>query len=74
MFVKQLKKQLVDLLKIEAPSGEEHKVSAFLQPIIKGLVDKFWLDDYGNLLAEKKVGTGKGATWILCKISKKGGK
>ncbi|MCZ4246876.1 hypothetical protein BXO87_01875 [Bacillus sp. GZB] len=63
--MKKMKKQLIKLLNIQAPSGEEHKVVEYVKPILKSLCDKVWLDDYKNLLAEKKVGSGKGATIIL---------
>ncbi|MDR4436199.1 M20/M25/M40 family metallo-hydrolase [Bacillus tequilensis] len=63
--MKKMKKQLVKLLNIQAPSGEEHKVVKYVKPILQSLCDKVWLDDYKNLLAEKKVGSGKGATIIL---------
>lgn len=63
--MKELKKQLIQLLNIQAPSGKEGKVVNYVKPILEKLTDKCWLDDYGNLLAEKKVGTGEGATIIL---------
>lgn len=63
--MKQMKKQIIDLLKIQAPSGQEHKVVKYVKPILNKLCDKVWLDSYGNLLAEKTVGSGQGATVIL---------
>lgn len=63
--MKKMKKQLVQLLNIQAPSGQEHKVVKYVKPILESTCDKVWLDDYQNLLAEKVVGSGKGATIIL---------
>lgn len=63
--MKKMKKQLVQLLNIQAPSGQEHKVVRYVKPVLKRLCEKVWLDNYGNLLAEKTVGDGKGATIIL---------
>lgn len=63
--MKDMKNQLVELLNIQAPSGQEHKVVKYIQPHLEELCDKVWLDDYRNLLAEKVVGSGKGATIIL---------
>lgn len=63
--MKKMKKQLIELLKIQAPSGQEHKVVNYLKPQLKKLTDACWVDHYGNLLAEKKVGSGEGATIIL---------
>ncbi|MCY8291563.1 M20/M25/M40 family metallo-hydrolase [Bacillus haynesii] len=63
--MKKMKKQLINLLNIQAPSGQEHKVVKYVKPILESLCDKVWLDDYRNLLAEKRVGSGKGATIIL---------
>jgi putative aminopeptidase FrvX len=61
----KMKKQLIKLLNIQAPSGKEKRVVTYVKPILEHLTDKVWTDDYGNLLAEKVVGTGKGATVIL---------
>ncbi|KZR57523.1 M20/M25/M40 family metallo-hydrolase [Pseudobacillus badius] len=63
--MKQMKKQLVQLLNIQAPSGQEHRVVHYVKPILEKMTDAVWLDPYGNLLAEKKVGSGQGATIIL---------
>lgn len=63
--MKQMKKQIIDLLNIQAPSGQEYKVVKYVRPILNKLCDKVWLDSYGNLLAEKTVGSGQGATIIL---------
>lgn len=63
--MKKMKKQLIELLNIVSPSGQEQKVVNYLKPRLKHIVDKMWQDDYGNLLAEKKVGTGQGSTVIL---------
>lgn len=63
--MKDFKQQLFELLTIQAPSGKEAKVVNYLKPRLQPLVDKLWTDRYGNLLAEKVVGDGKGATVIL---------
>lgn len=63
--MKEMKKQLIDLLNIQAPSGQEQKVVKYARPILESTCDKVWLDSYENLLAEKIVGSGKGATIIL---------
>jgi putative aminopeptidase FrvX len=62
--MKQFKKQLQELLQIQAPSGQEAKVVKYLKPELTKLVDKCWTDTYGNLLAEKKVGNS-GVTVLL---------
>lgn len=63
--MKNMKTELTTLLKIQAPSGQEHKVVKYAKPVLESLCDKVWLDSYGNLLAEKVVGSGEGATIIL---------
>lgn len=63
--MKKFKKELFELLTIQAPSGKEEKVVNYLRPKLEKLCDKVFTDDYGNLLAEKVVGDGKGATVIL---------
>lgn len=63
--MQKLKKELIELLKIVAPSGKEQPVVEYTLPILELLCDKVWIDTYGNLLAEKKVGIGEGATVLL---------
>lgn len=63
--MKLMKKQFIELLNIHATSGNETPVRDYLKPILKDLTDEVITDNYGNLLAEKKVGTGKGATIML---------
>lgn len=63
--MKQMKKEVMELLNIVSPSGKEQKVVNYLKPRLEQLCDKVWLDSYGNLLAEKVVGNGEGATIIL---------
>lgn len=60
-----MKKQLIELLNITAHSGNEKPVREYLQPILSELVDKVIVDDYGNLLGEKKIGSGQGAVVLL---------
>lgn len=57
--------QVTDLLNIYAPSGKEKPVRDYLFPILLDLMDRATIDEYGNLLAEKRVGDGKGATVLL---------
>lgn len=65
MPMKLMRKQLLDLLSIHATSGNEAPVREYLIPILEKLTDTVIVDAYGNLLAEKKVGTGNGATVLL---------
>lgn len=60
-----LQKRLIELLNIYAPSGAESPVRSYLKPILKKLMTDVFEDSYGNLLASKKIGTGKGATVML---------
>lgn len=61
----KLKNQVMELLKIISPSGKEDGVRNYLIPKLRSLCDKIWVDDYGNLLAEKIVGDGRGATILF---------
>lgn len=54
--MKKLKKQVIELLNIVSPSGNEQPVINYVKPELEKLCDKVWIDDYGNLLAEKVVG------------------
>lgn len=63
--MKNMKTQLVELLSIHGVSGQEKPVRDYLIVELAGLVDKMEVDNYGNLLAIKKVGNGKGATVLL---------
>jgi len=63
--MKHFKQQLFELLTIQAPSGKEQKVVNWLKPKLEQLTDRVFQDAYGNLLAEKVVGDGSGATVIL---------
>jgi len=63
--MRKFKQELYELLCIEAPSGAEAKVVDYVKPILEGLMDNVFLDSYGNLLAEKVVGDGNGATILL---------
>jgi di/tripeptidase len=67
-----LVKEFLELVKIQAPSGKEAPVRNFLKRKLmpknnksNHLVDEMIVDEHGNLLAEKKCGTGEGATVIL---------
>lgn len=61
----KLRTDFLRLLNIHGVSGEEGKVRAYLKPKLARLMDTVYVDDYGNLLGEKKVGTGEGATILL---------
>ncbi|MGV4321268.1 M20/M25/M40 family metallo-hydrolase [Bacillus mojavensis] len=63
--MKKLKDQLMELLSIYAPSKEEAPVTKYVVPILKMNEFSVNIDDYGNVLAEKKMGTGDGATVLL---------
>lgn len=63
--MKNMRTQLIELLNIHATSGNEEPVRNYLILALAELVNTMKVDDYGNLLATKKVGTGKGATILL---------
>jgi putative aminopeptidase FrvX len=65
MLMKNLRKQLLKLLSIHGVSGQETNVRSYLKPILEHKMDSVKIDSYGNLLAEKKVGNGQGATVLL---------
>jgi putative aminopeptidase FrvX len=61
----RFRKHLINLLTIQAISGQEARVVKYLKPILDKILDKCWLDDYGNLLGEITCGNGDGATVLL---------
>jgi putative aminopeptidase FrvX len=63
--MKHFKQELFELLTIQATSGQEEKVVKYLKPVLETLCNNVFEDAYGNLLAEKIVGDGKGATVVL---------
>lgn len=63
--MKNLKKQFIELLNIYATSGNEKPVRKYLQKVLVDKVDRMTVDNYGNLLATKKIGNGEGATVLL---------
>lgn len=63
--MKKMRKQLLKLLNIHGVSGKEEPVRNYLKEVLPHLADIVKVDDYGNLLAEKKVGSGEGATIML---------
>jgi putative aminopeptidase FrvX len=65
MLMKNMRKQLIELLNIHGISGQETEVRSYLKPILEDLMDDVTIDTYGNLLATKTIGTGKGATVLL---------
>lgn len=63
--MKKMKNQLIDLLNIHATSGHEKPVRDYLKPILENKLDSVFVDSYGNLLGDKVVGSGVGATVML---------
>lgn len=63
--MKNLRSQFIELLNIHGTSGNEKPVRDYLRPILTELMDNVKVDDYGNLLADKKCGDGNGATVLL---------
>lgn len=63
--MKNLKKDFIQLLNIHGVSGYEKPVRSYLKPILTHLMDDVKVDNYGNLLADKKCGNGNGATILL---------
>lgn len=63
--MKNLRSQFIELLNIHGTSGNEKPVRDYLKPILTELMDNVKVDDYGNLLADKKCGDGNGATVLL---------
>lgn len=63
--MKKMRKQFIKLLNIHGVSGKEGMVRRYLQPILTDMMDTVGIDKYGNLLAEKKIGNGIGATVLL---------
>lgn len=63
--MKLMNKQLIELLNIHGVSGEETNVRNYLRPVLSELMDMVVVDSYGNLLGEKVMGTGEGATILL---------
>jgi di/tripeptidase len=63
--MKKFKTELRELLEIQACSRQEYKVVEYLKPKLEMLVDTCYVDAFGNLLGEKKVGTGIGAEIVL---------
>lgn len=63
--MKTLRNQFIELLNIHGTSGNEKPVRDYLKPILTELMDSVKVDDYGNLLADKKCGNGNGATVLL---------
>ena len=47
-------KLLADICRIPGTSGFEHKVRAYVQKELKGVVDEMYTDHMGNLITIKK--------------------
>jgi putative aminopeptidase FrvX len=65
ILMKNLRKQLIELLNIHGVSGQETEVRSYLKPILEKQMDSVKIDTYGNLLATKTIGNGQGATILL---------
>ena len=63
--MKKMYNQLMELLNIHGVSSDEGKVRDYLKPILEKSMDEVVVDSYGNLLATKKIGNGKGSTVLL---------
>lgn len=63
--MKKMRQQLIKLLGIHGISGQETNVRSYLKPILENSMDTVTIDNYGNLLADKQIGNGKGATVLL---------
>jgi putative aminopeptidase FrvX len=63
--MKKMRKQFIKLLSIHGVSGDEGAVRSYLIPCLKSTMDSVHVDEYGNLLGEKKYGTGEGPTVLL---------
>lgn len=62
---KKMKSQLVRLLNIHGISGKESNVRKYIKKELAPLVDKMFIDIYGNLLAVKKFGETDGKPVIM---------
>lgn len=62
----KLESELYELLQFVAPSGREERVIRYIMPKMKQVMDRVFLDHYGNLLGEIHCGTGVGPTLLLC--------
>lgn len=56
--LKTLTDTFIDLVSIYAPSGAEEPVQQYILPILERSMDSAYLDDYGNVLAQKRFGDG----------------
>lgn len=65
MLLESLKENLLTLLKINGVSGEEAEIRNWLYSSLDSHVDELFIDRRGNLIGNKKIGTGKGATIML---------
>lgn len=65
--MKSLRKTAMKLMNMVTPSGYEDEVREYLYARLVGMFGKknVWIDSYGNLFGEYKVGSGEGATVIL---------
>ncbi|MFM1655404.1 M20/M25/M40 family metallo-hydrolase [Brevibacillus sp. B_LB10_24] len=57
--------ELYDLLQIAAPSGKEERVVRYIKPRMEQILERVFLDRYGNLLGERTYKTGQGPTILL---------
>jgi putative aminopeptidase FrvX len=61
----RLRRELLELLRITAPSGYEAPVANYLVNKLSGMTDTVSTDDYGNVVAERTYGDGSGPVILL---------
>jgi Acetylornithine deacetylase/Succinyl-diaminopimelate desuccinylase and related deacylases len=64
--MRKLERDLLELLTITAPSGQERPVADYLIERLRKQTDRIECDHYGNVIAERIYGTGIGPTILLC--------
>ncbi|PWV98544.1 peptidase M28-like protein [Paenibacillus cellulosilyticus] len=64
--MRKLERDLLELLSITAPSGQERPVAEYLIERLQKQVDRVEFDHYGNVIAQRIYGTGIGPTILLC--------
>ncbi|MED4785231.1 M20/M25/M40 family metallo-hydrolase [Brevibacillus choshinensis] len=64
--MKKIEAELLELLQIVGPSGEEEEVVRYMKPRMEQVLERVYLDSYSNLLGELVCGSGAGPTILLC--------
>lgn len=64
--MRKLERDLLELLSITAPSGQERPVADYLIERLRKQTDLTQCDHYGNVIAERIYGSGIGPTILLC--------